>query len=122
VTVISSNAACGRADRLPGVPVVWRDGAPANGFSRAVAHGLAEAVRCRIGSEAHRVRIGARLAFAWRVSCRGSGGRAGRRALLGSGVFRAALREALAQGDIRRLSGSTFTTRETHRDHDSGGE
>jgi hypothetical protein len=63
VTLISSHAACGRADRLPGVAVACRGGAPAGGFSGAAGHGSTEASRRRIGREAQRVRIEARSVF-----------------------------------------------------------
>jgi len=63
VTLISSNTAWGRADRVPDVALAWRDGAPTDGFSRAGGHGWAEASRRRIGGEAQRVWIEPRLAF-----------------------------------------------------------
>jgi hypothetical protein len=87
VTLISSHAACPRADRPRGFAVPWRDGAPAGGFWRAAGQGSAEACQRRTRPEAQRVRIGARLAFAWRASCRGSGvpsGRTGGLAALGA--------------------------------------
>jgi len=60
------------------------------------------------------------------VSSNAARGRAdrmpGRRAIRGPGVFRAAVREALEEGDIRRPSGRTFAAHESHRDHENGGE
>jgi len=124
VTLISSNAAWGRAERLPGVAVAvgWRDGAPTAG-SRA--RSLTAWLRRRgVGSDRKR------SVFGWERDWSSPGAsRAGEAVVvlvgaryLGPGVFRAALREALEQGDIRRPSGSTFTARESHRDHENGGE
>jgi hypothetical protein len=41
---------------------------------------------------------------------------------MGPGVFSAALREALEEGDIRRPSNTTFAPPESQPDQESGGE
>jgi hypothetical protein len=66
VTLISSNAACSRTDRLPGVAVAWRDGAPTDRFrARPLA---ARRKRLGVGSEGKRSVFG--LERDWRSRAR----------------------------------------------------